>query len=364
MTAQRSSWSSAFGFILAAAGSAVGLGAIWIFPYMVGNNGGGAFLLPFVFMVFSVGLNIILAELVLGRAGRGSPVTSFRRLAGPFWAPLGFIAVFCAFLIMTYYSCVGGWCLLYMLEALIGKAASTDIPSLKTTFTSLVSSPLAAISFQTIFLAITAGVLIFGVNKGIERISKVLMPLLFVMMIILIIRGLSLPGAWEGIKFLFAPRFDQVTASSLLNAMGFTFFSLSVGMGIMITYGSYIPHTQDLPSSTAWICFLALLSCLLAGLMVIPPVMTFGLDPATGPGLTFITMPAVFGHIPFGNFFAFCFYVCLVVAALTSMISLFEVPLAYLMDEWHMKRKSAAILLFISLFFCSIPAALSLGPWE
>ncbi|WP_300964747.1 sodium-dependent transporter [Turicimonas muris] len=177
----RSNWGSKLGFILAATGSAVGLGAIWKFPYMVGANGGSAFLLPFILMVFTMGVVLILAEFIIGRAGRGSVVTSFKRIAGPLWAPLGFIGVFCAFLIMTYYSNVGGWCLTYLFESVMGKAASTDLALLEKTFTDTVSTPLSAIIYQTLFLAITAGILIFGVNKGIERISKILMPLLFVL---------------------------------------------------------------------------------------------------------------------------------------------------------------------------------------
>ncbi len=364
MSANRSNWGSKLGFILAATGSAVGLGAIWKFPYMIGKNGGGVFLLSFIFMVFTVGLVLILAELIIGRAGRGSVVTSFKRIAGPLWGPLGFIGVFCAFLIMTYYSTVGGWCITYLVESVLGHAAMVKLTEAEQVFTDTVSSPLSAIAYQTVFIAATAGVLIMGVNKGIERVSKILMPLLFFLMLVLIVRGLTLPGAMEGLKYLFEPRLSEMTASSLLNAMGFTFFSLSVGMGIMITYGSYIPHSQDLPSSALWICTLALLSCVLAGLMVIPPVIAFDLNPNAGPGLTFITMPAVFAHFPFGNLFAFCFYGCLVVAALTSMISLFEVTMAYLMDEWHMARKPAAITLFCALAVCSVPAALSMGPWS
>ncbi|WP_290372572.1 sodium-dependent transporter [uncultured Parasutterella sp.] len=364
MSDARSNWSSKIGFILAATGSAVGLGAIWKFPYMAGANGGSAFILPFIAMVLFFGVILIMAEMIIGRAGRGSVVTSFKRIAGKAWIPLGFIGVLTAFVIMTYYSTVGGWCLTYLFEAIRGNAASSDLALLEKTFKLTVSSPVSAIVYQTGFLAITAGVLIFGVNKGIERISKILMPLLFVLMVVLIIRGLTLPGAMEGLKFLFSPRWDQVTANSLLNAMGFTFFSLSVGMGIMITYGSYIHHSEDIPSSAIWVAVLAFISSILAGLMVIPPVIAFGLNPSAGPGLTFITMPAVFSHIPLGNVFAVCFYSCLLVAALTSMISLFEVPLAYLMDEWNFSRKGASLALFIALTICSIPAALSMGPWS
>lgn len=204
MSDARSNWSSKTGMILAATGSAVGLGAIWKFPYMAGANGGSAFIIPFILMVLFFGVTLILAEIIIGRAGRGSSVTSFRRIGGKFWAPLGFVGVLCAFLIMTYYSTVGGWCLTYLFEAIMGNAASSDLAMLEKTFLKTVSTPVSAILYQTLFLAITAGVLIFGVNKGIERISKVLMPLLFVLMIVLIIRGLTLPGAWEGLKFLFS----------------------------------------------------------------------------------------------------------------------------------------------------------------
>jgi NSS family neurotransmitter:Na+ symporter len=361
---ERSNWGSKVGLILAATGSAVGLGAIWKFPYMAGANGGAAFILPFIVMVLLFGVVLILAEMVIGRSGRGSVVTSFRRIAGKTWVPMGFVGVFCAFLIMTYYSTVGGWCLAYLFESLIGNAANADLKTLEDTFKQTVSVPALAISCQTIFLAITAGVLIFGVNKGIERISKVLMPCLFCLMVVLIVRGLMLPGAIDGLKFLFLPHWDQFTAQSFLNAMGFTFFSLSVGMGIMITYGSYIHHEEDIPGAALWVSVLAFISCILAGLMVLPPVFAYGMNPSAGPGLTFITMPAVFAHMPGGAFFAFCFYACLFVAALTSMISLFEVPLAYLIDEWHFSRIGASISLFATLVICSIPSALSMGPWS
>lgn len=362
-TSQRSNWGSKVGFILAATGSAVGLGAIWKFPYMAGANGGSAFIIPFLLMVLFFGVVLILAEMIIGRAGRGSVVTGFRRMAGPVWVPLGFLSVFCAYLIMTYYATVGGWCLIYLVQSFMGQATSPDMSVLSKLFEANVSSPVRSIIYQTIFLGITAGVILFGVNKGIERISKVLMPALFFLMCILIVRGLTLPGAWEGLKYMFFPRWEEFTTASLLNAMGFTFFSLSVGMGIMITYGSYIHKDVNVPNSAAWVAVLAVIASILAGIMIIPPVVSFGLDLNAGPGLTFITIPAVFSHMPFGSLFAICFYVCLLVAALTSMISLFEVPLSYLMDEWHMTRRGATILLFISLSICAIPAALSMGPW-
>lgn len=361
---ERSNWGSKVGLVLATGGSAVGLGAIWKFPYMAGANGGAAFILPFILMVLFFGVVLILAEMIIGRSGRGSVVTSFRRIAGPAWVPLGFLGVFCPFFIMTYYSTVGGWCVAYLFEALMGNAANADLKSLEETFQQTVSVPVWAILSQTIFITITAGILIFGVNKGIERISKILMPCLFILMIILIIRGLMLPGAVDGLKFLFMPHWDQFTAKSLLNAMGFTFFSLSLGMGVMVTYGSYIHHDEDIPGAALWVSILAFTSCILAGLMVLPPVFAYGMNPSAGPGLTFITMPAVFAHMPGGSFFALCFYICLFVAALTSMISLFEVVLAYLIDEWHFSRIGASISLFATLVICSVPAALSMGPWS
>ena len=245
MSDARSNWSSKTGMILAATGSAVGLGAIWKFPYMAGANGGSAFIIPFILMVLFFGVTLILAEIIIGRAGRGSSVTSFRRIGGKFWAPLGFVGVLCAFLIMTYYSTVGGWCLTYLFEAIMGNAASSDLAMLEKTFLKTVSTPVSAILYQTLFLAITAGVLIFGVNKGIERISKVLMPLLFVLMIVLIIRGLTLPGAWEGLKFLFSPKWDQVTANSLLNAM-IKANGKRISGGISTASKDYIINYQDL----------------------------------------------------------------------------------------------------------------------
>ena len=359
----RSNWGSKIGFILSATGSAVGIGAIWKFPYMSGANGGAAFILPFVLMVFCFGVLLILAEMVIGRHGRGSVVTSFRRIAGPAWVPLGFIAVFNSFLIMCYYSTVGGWCITYLVESIIGSAVSADLQSLETTFMATISSPTSSIIYQSLFLIITASVLLFEINRGIEKVSKILMPCLFILMCVLIVRGLSLPNAWKGVEFLFLPHWELFTAQSLLNALGFTFFSLSVGMGIMITYGSYVKHTEDLTGSAMWVAFLAFSSCILAGLMVIPPVLAFGLNPSAGPGLTFITMPAVFSHMPLGEVCAVAFYICLFVAALTSMISLFEVVLTYLIDEWKLPRKPAAIGLLLALLVCSVPSSLSMGPW-
>jgi len=252
MKNKHSGFSGSLGFVLAAAGSAVGVGNIWRFPYLCAKDGGGLFLLVYLVLVLTFGFTLLTTDVAISRRTKQNALNAFGTLHKK-WRFLGYLTFLVPTLIMTYYSTVGGWCLTYLFEAIMGNAASSDLAMLEKTFLKTVSTPVSAILYQTLFLAITAGVLIFGVNKGIERISKVLMPLLFVLMIVLIIRGLTLPGAWEGLKFLFSPKWDQVTANSLLNAMGFTFFSLSVGMGIMVTYGSYISHKENLTTTALWV---------------------------------------------------------------------------------------------------------------
>ena len=216
---------------------------------------------------------------------------------------------------------VGGWCVSYLVDAFTGNATSTDPEMLKNHFNSLVSDGTRNTAWHFVFLSLTCGVVIAGVEQGIERLSKYLMPTLFVLMLAIIVRGLTLPGAWEGVKFLFEPNFEAFTGEALLNALGFSFFSLSVGSGSMMNYGSYLSDETKIGSSTAWIVFLAMAAAILGGLMIMPAVFAFGLSPDAGPGLTFATMPAVFANLPAGQFFAVVFYVCLFVAAITSSIS-------------------------------------------
>ena len=361
MAATNAQWGSRLGFILASAGSAIGLGAIWKFPFWAGANGGAAFIIPYIVFVFTIGVALVMAEIAIGRRGRGSVVSAMKNVGGKTYAALGAFGVLTSYLILSYYSVVGGWCVYYMAQAFIGNGAVTDPSTLKDAFGTFASSGTLPIICHAAFLTATAAVVMCGVEKGIERVSKVLMPLLFVLMLILIVRGLSLPGASEGLTFLFQWNPEAFTGEALLNAMGFAFFSLSVGSGSQMNYGSYLGRDIDIPKSTTWIVFLAIMSSILGGLMIMPSVFAFGLDPTAGPGLTFITMPAVFAQIPFGQFFAVLFYLCIVVAAVTSSVSMIEILVAFLVDEKRMPRPKAAVLSTIALAIVGALPCLSFG---
>ena len=357
-------WGSRIGFILAGAGSAIGLGAIWKFPFWAGTYGGSAFIIPYIFFTFTIGVALVMAELAIGRAGRGSAVSAMKRLGGPAFAVMGGIGVLTSYIILSYYSVVGGWCVKYLFDALGGNLVTSDPKLLADNFGALVADPAANISWHLIFLTLSCGVVAMGVVAGIERISKYLLPMLFVLMLLITGRSLTLDGAMQGIDFLFNFSFNKLTLESVMNAMGLTFFSLSLGCTILVTYGLYLKDSTDIPSSAGWISYLAIQTGILAGLMIMPAVFAMGQDPKAGPGLVFITIPLVFSQIPFGAAFAALFYVCLLVAALTSAISLVEVVVAYLCYEWHLSRKRASLLIYITIFLLGSASALSFGPWS
>lgn len=361
MAQERITWTSRIGFVLASAGAAVGLGAIWKFPYMAGTNGGSVFVLPFILLTFTVGLALLIAEVVLGRLGKGGIVTTYRRLAGPAFLPAGYLGVLTGFLVLSFYSAIGGWTLSYFCEALVGQGLITDQSQLGAHFGEFTTNPVLALGFQWLFLLLNGLIVAFDVTKGIERVSKILMPLLFFMMLAIIIRGLMLPGAWAGVEFLFKFDPQAFTFSALLQAMGFTFFSLCVGCGCMMTYGSYLDDKTNVLRSCSWIAFLSVIASIMGGLMIMPSVFAFGLDPTAGPGLTFITMPAVFAQMPMGQLFAVMFYLCLAVAAITSSVSMIEILVSYLVDEQKMSRPKAAVLSTIALAVVGILPCLSFG---
>ena len=361
MAQERITWTSRIGFVLASAGAAVGLGAIWKFPYMAGTNGGSVFVLPFILLTFTVGLALLIAEVVLGRLGRGGIVTTYRRLAGPAFLPAGYLGVLTGFLVLSFYSVIGGWTLSYFCEALVGQGLITDQSQLGAHFGEFTANPVLALGFQWLFLLLNGLIVAFDVTKGIERVSKILMPLLFFMMLAIIIRGLMLPGAWAGVEFLFKFDPQAFTFSALLQAMGFTFFSLCVGCGCMMTYGSYLDDKTNVLRSCSWIAFLSVIASIMGGLMIMPSVFAFGLDPTAGPGLTFITMPAVFAQMPMGQLFAVMFYLCLAVAAITSSVSMIEILVSYLVDEQKVSRPKAAVLSTIALAVVGILPCLSFG---
>lgn len=364
MPSSRESFASRLGFVLAAAGSAVGLGNIWKFPYVAGSSGGGAFLILYLVIVFTLGLSVMLAEIALGRATRANPVGAYNALGGRRWSIAGWLGVITGPMILSFYSVVGGWTIHYAVQSVLGRLDDVDGQALGQAFEGFISDPVAPLAYHAAFMALTIGVVIGGVAKGIERWSKLLMPALFVMLIVLAGRALTLDGAAEGVAFFLTPDFSKVTGDTVLAALGQAFFSLSLGMGALITYGSYLARRENAGRAALTVTALDTTVALLAGLIVLPAVFAFGVDPAAGPGLVFVTLPGILDRMPAGQAFAVLFFVLLGVAALTSAISLLEVPVAYLTDEhgWHRRRATLATGLFC--FVIGVPASLSLGAWS
>lgn len=357
MAQARESWKSRGGFIIAAAGSAVGLGNIWRFPYVAGENGGGAFIILYLAIVFTVGFSIFLAEQTIGRAAQRSPAAAFRRLKGGVWPILGYIGVLCAVVILPFYSVVGGWTLGFIWKTIAGTASDAG------GFGAFISHGWLPILFHGLFMAATATVVIAGINQGIERWCRILLPGLVILMFVLIIRSVSLSGAEKGIAFFLSPDFSKVTMLTVQAALSQAFFSISVGMGVMITYGSYISRDRSLPGDAAWVVGLDSSFAIMAGLIILPAVFAFGQNPSAGPALTFVTLPQIFSQIPGGIFFGLLFFLMLSVAALTSAISILEVAVAHLGDEHNVSRHKGTIWTGFVLFLVGIPASLSFGPW-
>lgn len=360
----REHWGSRLGFILAAAGSAVGLGNIWKFPYMTGSNGGAAFLIIYIALVFTIGLSVMLAEFVIGRAAEKDAVGSFAKLKGGAWPLVGYFGIAAAFIILSFYSVVAGWTIAYIFKTASGVLATADSETLGGLFGGFISDPVQPLIYHAAFMGLTVWVVLSGVGGGIERASKILMPLLFVLLLVLIGRAVTLPGAAKGLDFYLSPDFSKVTAQTFSDALSQAFFSLSLGMGAMITYGSYLSKKENLGSSALWVTGLDSSVAFLAGLLILPAVFAFGFDPAAGPGLTFITLPAVFAQMPAGTFFGLLFFILLTVAALTSSVSLLEVVVAYFVDEKQLGRKSAAVGFGVVIFLLGVPSSLSLGVWS
>ena len=361
---QREHWGSRFGFVMAAAGSAVGLGNIWKFPYVTGQNGGGAFLLLYLGFILVFGFSLVLAEMALGRMTQKNPVGAFKALAGGAWPLVGYLGVATGFIILSFYIVVAGWTVAYMGFMLSGQLATTDSTQVASVFTDYIAGSVWPIVMAGVFLLATSLVVSGGVGRGIERASRLMMPLLFIMLLVLMARALTLDGAERGVQFYLVPDFSKVTASTFTAAIGQAFFSLSLGMGALMTYGSYLGSKEALPSSAFMIVGLDTLVAVLAGLMILPAVFAYSLDPAAGPGLTFITLPVVFAQMPGGTFFGLVFFALLFVAALTSAVSLLEVVVAWLVDEKNLNRRNAVIVASSICFALSLPSALSQGAVE
>ncbi len=359
--AARDGFTTSLGVIAATLGSAVGLGNIWKFPYLTGSNGGAAFLVVYLVSTLLVGLPVMFSELMLGRKAKADAITTLQKLAPkkqPWWL-VGAAGGLSAFLILAFYTEVAGWVIAYVFKAILGGGLSTDPAVTSQAFTQMVADPWQSLLWQWLVLVLISVIIILGVSKGIERTTKRLMPLLFGLLILVCVRSLTLPGATQGLVFLFRPDFTSLTAAAVLTAMGLAFFKLSIGMGTMITYGSYFRDDQNIPATATRVMLADLSVSLLAGIAIFPAVFAFGFKPDAGASLLFITIPAVFASMPLGGVFMVLFFVLAAIATIGAMLSLLEVPVAFLAERTHMSRKVATLLTVVLLAVIGSAAALS-----
>lgn len=358
----REQWNSNLGFILAASGSAVGVGNIWKFPTMAGENGGAAFTFIYLLCIFIVGLSILLGELLIGRKTQLSAVGAYKKLSkNKFWVFNGFLGTLSAVVILSFYGVVGGWTLKYTFLSLFGFLKDLNIKQTEMIFSDFISLSFEPIFWQISFMLITMFVIINGVKNGIEKWSKIMMPFVIFLLIILALRGIITPGGIDGLKFLFYPKFEDLTPHSIVLALGHSFFTLSLGMGTMVAYGSYINKKQDLLVSSIWIIFLDTFIALIAGIAIFTTVFATGSDPASGPGLIFTVLPTVFNQLIGGQLWSTLFFLLLFMAALTSAISLLEVVTAYFVDEKKWSRPSATLTFGFIIILIGVFCSFSLG---
>jgi len=371
---KRGLWSSRFMFILAAAGSAIGLGNIWRFPYLVGQYGGGAFVIAYLVCILLVGVPILVAEIMIGRESRKNPVGAFRRLSGgrPQWVLVGFLGVASGFVILSYYSVVAGWTLDYFTKSVSGVYMEADVETIGGLFGGLVTDPVQQLVWHTAFMGAVIAIVIFGVRQGLERWIGVLMRLLFILLLLLVIYGLVSGDAAAGLRYLFVPDWPKLytneagefTAMPMLAAMGQAFFTMSLGMGAMITYGSYLSDDESVPGAAIMVAALDTIIALLAGIAIYTILFKYNLDPAQGPGLVFKVLPLAFAQMPFGRLIGIAFFLLLSFAALTSAISLLEVVVAHFIDDRKWRRRTATLTLGGVIWGLGIFSALSYSQLE
>lgn len=357
-------WSSGRGFLLAALGAAVGLGNIWRFSYVAGENGGGAFVLVYVGAVLLIGWPLLVAELAIGRSTRCDAVAAFAEIAPrrP-WRWAGWVGGAAAFAILVYYPVVAGWVGEYLWHYASGGAMVPSGRSHAEQFEATIADPLRAVGWTALVMAVTVATVAAGVERGIERLCTVLMPLFLVLLVLLAGYGLSLEGAGRALGFLFAPDWSALARpTTYLAAIGQAFFSIGLGMGVLVTYGAYVPSRQRLPQAALFIVLGDTLIALFAGLVIFPAVFTHGLDPAHGPSLAFAALPEVFAAMPAGRGFAIAFFLLLAIAALTSAVSLLEVPVAWAVRRLGWRRTRASLLLGAAALAAGVPVALGYGP--
>jgi len=361
--ANRGNWNSKIGFILAAAGSAVGLGNLWRFPYTAGNNGGGAFLICYLLSVIIIALPVLIAEITLGRFTQKNPVGAYQTIRNTWlWKGVGFIGVASGFMILSFYSVVAGWTVGYFTKSVRGHFIGITPTIAKEQFGTFAADSLFQLVLLSIFILLTIYVVSKGVSGGIEKYSKILMPMLLGILLLMLIRSLTLKGASKGVEFYLNPDFSKITAKTIVAAMGQAFFSLSLGMGTMITYGSYLSKKDNIPSAAAWVVGIDTLVAIMAGFIIFPALFSQGMNPADwGPGAMFEALPVLFDKMPLGMLFGPLFFLLLAIAALTSTISILEVPVAYFIDQKGWGRKKAACIIGAIALLFGIPSALSQG---
>ena len=362
-------WSNRWLFVLAAAGSAVGLGNIWKFPYIAGENGGGAFVLIYLVCIAAVGIPIMVSEVLMGRQGRSSPIHTMRKLAKQSgrsnrWSILGWMGVLAGFLILSYYAVIAGWAVNYIWASGSGAFTGASAEAVGQSFNEFLASPIELIAHQTGFLALTIWIVGRGVTKGLEAAIRWFMPLLFVLLIALLVYAFNSGGFDQGLAFMFDMKWEAVTPESWLIAMGQAFFTLSLGMGTMMAYGAYVPDDAHLGSTVVTIALIDTFIAIAAGLAIFPIVFANGLEVAQGPGLTFVTLPLAFGQMPLGSLFGALFFLLLSFAAITSAISLTEPALSFLVEEYNAKRQRVAVSLGVICWVLGLGTVFSFNLWS
>lgn len=357
-------WSSRWLFVLAAVGSAVGLGNIWKFPYLTGSNGGAAFVLIFLLTIFLVGVPMLMAEVLIGRQGRNSPLNSLRLLVqqhrrSGWWVLVAWFGMLAGILILSYYSVVAGWALWYIVLMSMGAFEGAAVATAQETYAAFTGNPWLVGICHALFLALTVIFIRRGVVKGLETTNRIFMPLLFVLLLVLLGYGMTSGGFGRAFDFMFDFRWEDVTTSTWLMAMGQSFFTLSLGMCCMMSYGAYVPSNASIPGTVAMIALISTGVSLLVSLAIFPVVFVNGLEPGQGPGLMFVTLPLAFGHMPLGALFGFLFFLLVSFAAITSAISMTEPALAYLVEEYNAKRSRVAVTLGVVCWFIGLGTVLS-----
>ncbi|OMQ04610.1 transporter [Lawsonia intracellularis] len=356
---KRDSFTSKIGILAATLGSAVGLGNIWKFPTVIGQNGGASFLLIYIIATIVAGLPIMIAEIAIGRSTRANAVEGFKKLSSGYWWLVGFAGTLSTVFVLGFYTEVAGWIYAYIFKAANGSINTTQPVVAGYIFQELLSNPWQTLLWQWLVIILVATIVLRGASKGIEKAATILMPILFILLIIICIRSITLPNAIEGLRFLFMPDFSKIDGRVILLAMGLAFFKLSIGMGVMLTYGSYFKDDVNIPYMATKVMLLDLVVSLLSGIAIFPAVFSFGFEPSSGPGLLFITIPAVFDSMPAGQIFTGAFFILAAVASTGAMLSLFETPVAWAIDTFNLSRKNTTIIIMLFFIAFGAPVALS-----